>query len=122
MRPVAALLAEFSEAFGFGGKFDPELRIRLHNEENQELVAALKGNDLADIAQELADVVYVAYGTADALGIPLDKVIAEVHEANMSKLGPDGNAVYSEFGKLLKGPHYRKPDVAKVLGTRKVTQ
>ena len=55
------------------------------------------------------------YGTAAVHGIDLDAVIAEVHRANMSKLGPDGRPVLRADGKVLKGDCYTPPDVAAVL-------
>lgn len=70
---------------------------------------------LDKLAHELADVVYVAYGTALVHGIDLDQVIAEIHRANMSKIGPDGQISRRADGKVLKGEHYRAPDVSSVL-------
>lgn len=67
------------------------------------------------LAHELADVVYVAYGTALVHGIDLDAVIAEIHRANMTKLGPDGRVSRRADGKVLKGDHYQAPDVSDVL-------
>jgi predicted HAD superfamily Cof-like phosphohydrolase len=67
------------------------------------------------LAHELAVVVYVAYGTALVHGIDLDEVIAEIHRSNMTKLGPDGRVARRADGKVLKGEHYRAPDVAAVL-------
>ena len=118
--PVAELLAEFHEAFGqpFGHGPGPEtkaLRKKLHGEEHQELIDAIDSGDLVAIAHELADVVYVAYGTAHSLGIPLDAVIAEVHRANMTKLGPDGKPLMREDGKVIKSPSYVPPDIGAVL-------
>lgn len=70
---------------------------------------------LDKLAHELADVVYVAYGTALVHGIDLDAVIAEIHRSNMTKLGPDGSVVRRADGKVLKGEHYEAPDVSAVL-------
>lgn len=116
----AEMLAEFhaalGEPFGSPGPAGNELRAKLHLEETDELCAALHDGSSVGIAHELADVVYVAYGTAHALGIPLDAVLDEVHAANMSKRGPDGRFELRGDGKVLKGPHYRRPDVAAVLG------
>ncbi len=67
------------------------------------------------LAHELADVVYVAYGTALAHGIDLDAVIAEIHRSNMTKRGPDGRVARRADGKILKGDHYEAPDVSGVL-------
>ncbi|MFJ3500475.1 MULTISPECIES: hypothetical protein [unclassified Streptomyces] len=64
---------------------------------------------------QVAAVVYLAYGTALVPGVDLDAVLAEVHRADMSKLGPDGRPVLREDGKVLKGPSYRPPRVAEVL-------
>jgi predicted HAD superfamily Cof-like phosphohydrolase len=66
---------------------------------------------------ELADVVYVAYGTAISYGIDLDAVITEVHRANMTKLGADGQPVIRD-GKVQKGDRFQPPDVAAVLRRR----
>lgn len=115
---VGALLAEFHEAigqpFGHGNVNDSALRRKLHDDEHAELLAALDAADLPAVAHELADVVYVAYGSAHSLGIPLDDVIAEVHRSNRTRtLRPDG--------KMVKGPGYRPPDVAAVLASRTAT-
>lgn len=64
---------------------DRDLRIALVQEECGELEEALYIGDLTMIAQELADVLYVVYGTAVTYGIDLAPVFAEVHRANMSK-------------------------------------
>jgi predicted HAD superfamily Cof-like phosphohydrolase len=116
------MVRQFHEAFGLGiaPKPDPrpetwQLRIALLREEFSEYVAAAEAGDLVAVADALADMVYVIYGTACEYGIPLDDVIAEVHRSNMSKLGADGKPVLREDGKVLKGPAYSPPDVAAVL-------
>jgi predicted HAD superfamily Cof-like phosphohydrolase len=116
---IAALLAEFHEAFGqpFGRPDlgNAELRRKLHVEEHEELIEALVDGDLVAIAQELADVVYVAYGTAHTLGIPLNAVVAEVHRANMSKFDESGRPILRQDGKVLKSDRFVPADVAGVL-------
>lgn len=69
---------------------------------------------LASMAHELNDLLYVAYGGLAEAGVPLS-VFAEIHCANMSKLGGDGRPVLRADGKVMKGPNYRPPDVAGVL-------
>lgn len=96
------------------------LRARLIAEEacevDAEIIAALEGDgDYEGMAKELADLLYVVYGTADALDIPLEAVFQEVHRSNMSKLGEDGKPIYREDGKVLKGPNYRPADVRRAL-------
>ena len=89
-----------------------DLRMRLQDEETGELEEALFDNDMVGVAKELADVVYVAYGTAVSLGIDLDGVLRLVHLSNMSKLGEDGAPVFREDGKVVKGPNYWSPEPA----------
>jgi predicted HAD superfamily Cof-like phosphohydrolase len=92
------------------------LRQALIDEEVDELRAAAVAGDVVEIADALADIVYVAYGTARVYGIDLDAVLDEVHSSNMTKLGADGRPVRRADGKVLKGPDYRPPDIARVLG------
>jgi len=61
------------------------------------------------LLKELADLVYVVYGTAVSLGLNLDEALERVHESNMSKLGEDGKPIYREDGKVLKGSNYKEP-------------
>lgn len=92
-----------------------ELRIKLIQEEVQELIEADGNNDLVEVADALTDILYVVYGMAHAYGIPIDKCFQEVHRSNMSKLGTDGKPVYREDGKVIKGPNYSVPDIKSVL-------
>ncbi len=63
------------------------LRRRLIQEEFEELQEAMQEKDLPAMAKELADLLYVVYGTAVSLGIDIEPVFAEVHRSNMSKVG-----------------------------------
>lgn len=92
------------------------LRWDLLDEELNELDEAEREGDLVEIADALADMVYIIYGTAAEYGIPLDRVFDEVHRSNMSKLGDDGEPIYREDGKVLKGPNYFPPEIRTVLG------
>lgn len=67
--------------------------------------------DKRKVAKELADLLYVAYGTAASFGIPIDRVFKEVHLSNMSKL-VDGKPLLRTDGKVLKGPQYKPPDLS----------
>ncbi|MBX3059045.1 MAG: hypothetical protein KF770_21465 [Anaerolineae bacterium] len=95
------------------------LRRTLIEEEYQEVMAAfatLHGElhtavDLTPLAHELADLLYVVYGTFATLGINADAVYAEVHRANMEKLSGPRRA----DGKLLKPPGWQPANVASIL-------
>jgi len=90
-----------------------KLRIDLIKEELDELQEAMKNNDLLEVADALTDILYVTYGAGHAFGVDLDKCFDEVQNSNMSKLGENGEPIYNESGKVMKGPNYFKPDLSK---------
>jgi predicted HAD superfamily Cof-like phosphohydrolase/GNAT superfamily N-acetyltransferase len=123
LRSPARLLREFHRAFGLPHQTQPgavshelaELRQRLLTEEVDELAEAVRSGEVLGIAHELADVVYIAYGTALTYGIDLDAVLAEVHRSNMTKLDRDGRPVRRADGKVIRSDRYRPPDLARAL-------
>ena len=90
-----------------------KLRIDLIKEELDELKDAMDNNDLLEVADALTDILYVTYGAGHAFGINLDKCFDEVQNSNMSKLSENGEPIYNESGKVMKGPNYFKPDLTK---------
>ena len=90
-----------------------KLRIDLIKEELDELKEAMDNNDLLEAADALTDILYVTYGAGHAFGIDLDKCFDEVQNSNMSKLSENGEPIYNESGKVMKGPNYFKPDLTK---------
>ena len=92
-----------------------KLRIDLIKEELDELQEAMKNNDLLEVADALTDILYVTYGAGHAFGVDLDKCFDEVQNSNMSKLGENGEPIYNESGKVMKGPNYFKPDLSKFI-------
>ena len=91
------------------------LRISLINEELEELKKAISEKNLTEVADALTDILYVTYGAGHAFGINLDNCFEEVQKSNMSKLGKDGKPIYNEFGKVMKGLDYFKPDLSKFI-------
>ena len=91
------------------------LRINLIEEELDELKQAINQKNLIEVADALTDILYVTYGAGHAFGINLDKCFEEVQNSNMSKLGDNGKPIYSEKGKVLKGPNYFKPNLSNLL-------
>ena len=91
------------------------LRYELIQEELLELKEAIDKKDIKEVADALTDILYVTYGAGHAFGINLDKCFEEVQKSNMSKLGKDGKPIYNEFGKVMKGPNYFKPDLSKFI-------
>jgi predicted HAD superfamily Cof-like phosphohydrolase len=87
------------------------LRDRLVTEEADELRRALQQQDLVGIAKELADLLYVVYGTAVSCGIDLEPVFREVHRSNMSKVNGHKRA----DGKWVKPPDYSPACIQPIL-------
>lgn len=118
------MVKEFMNTFGQEVKTKPEfpsqaiinLRRKLIDEEVAELKEGILLRDMENVAKELTDGLVVLYGAGAAFGIDLDACFKEVHASNMSKLGLDGNPIYREDGKVLKGPNYFQADLKKVLG------
>ena len=92
------------------------LRYDLIKEELDELKVAMENKDLLEVADALTDILYVTYGAGHAFGIDLDKCFEEVQNSNMSKLDENDKPIYSESGKVMKGPKYFKPDLSKFIG------
>lgn len=64
---------------------DFNFRYRFLKEELRELDEAQGNGDLAKVADALADLVYVALGTAHLMGVPMNEIWAEVQRANLAK-------------------------------------
>ena len=94
-----------------------ELRHRLMSEENDEYLDACDENSLVEIADALGDQLYILCGTILKHGMQhiIEEVFDEIQASNMSKLGEDGKPVLREDGKILKGPGFFKPNLAKFI-------
>ena len=121
---AAAAVADFHRAFNLPMRQSPsadmdkslaKLRVALLQEEVGEFITASEKGDLVAIADALADIAYVVYGTALTYGIDLDSALREVHRSNMSKLGNDGKPLIRDDSKVLKSERYFPPDMASVL-------
>ena len=88
-----------------------ELRVRLIQEEFDELKEALAQDDLVALAKEMADLLYVVYGTAVSYGIDMEPVFQEVHRSNLSKVGGFKRA----DGKWVKPPTYSPASLEPIL-------
>lgn len=117
---------EFHETYGAAIKSSPDIsdkdlndfRVRLLQEELDELKDALADGDIVETLDALTDLQYVLDGAFLSLGLHDVKDIsfAEVHRSNMSKLGEDGKPILRESdGKVLKGPNYFKPDLSQFI-------
>ena len=99
---------------GLPSKEERDLRKKLLAEEYSEYVVAEYKNDLVEIADALADIIYIACGTAVSYGIPLDDVFESVHASNMAKL-VDGKVIRRADGKVQKPEGWQPPDIKRIL-------
>jgi len=81
------------------------LRYRLMKEEVDEYFAGARKGDIENIAKELADILYVVYGTVIEHGLQdkMEDIFDEVHRSQMSK-------DYHQY-KMIKGESYFKADI-----------
>ena len=126
MKKQLAHVELFHDTFGIPNEHSPkaniskdiiDLRYRLMAEENLEYLEAAQGNDLTEVADALGDMLYILCGTILSHGMQhkIVEVFEEIQRSNMSKLGEDGNPIYREDGKVLKGPNYFKPNIQGIL-------
>lgn len=129
MKKRIKAVRQFHEAFGLGVKEEPTadlgtsknlLRYNLMKEENEEYLNAANNNDLIEVADALGDMLYILCGTIIEHGMQykIEEVFDEIQRSNMSKLGANGQPIYREDGKVLKGPAYFKPNIEEILGRK----
>ena len=117
---------KFHDTFGIPNEYTPkatisndliDLRFKLMAEENEEYLEAAKNGDLVEVADALGDMMYILCGTILSHGMQhkIEEIFEEIQRSNMSKLGEDGKPIYREDGKVLKGPNYFKPNIAKII-------
>ena len=92
-----------------------DLRMRLIEEESNELKEAGESGNLPHAIKELCDLLYVVLGTANAFGVDIEPFFAEVHRSNMTKVWPDGKIHKDQHGKVLKPPTFVAADIPSVL-------
>lgn len=115
------LLEELSElmiAMGFHG---PSMTMKT-TAQAMEMYGPDSEPNLPDAADALADLVYVALGTAHLMGIPFDEIWAEVQRANMAKERSSGaddvRSKRRHASDVVKPAGWRPPDHEPALRAR----
>lgn len=67
--------------------------------------------DIVEVADGIADLIYVALGAAIAFGIDIDPIFEEVHRTNMEKVGGRTR----DDGKILKPEGWEPPRILPIL-------
>ena len=105
---------------GFEDKKHLLLGMKLITEEGYELMSEVHkflhdDGDKDHFVKELADLLWVVYWMACHVGVSIDDALLELYTSNMSKLDDDGNPIFRDDGKILKGPHYEEPDMSDIV-------
>lgn len=76
---------------------------------------------LEGLADLLGDIIVYCASEARRWNIPIDRVLHIIMQSNFSKMGPNGEPIYDERGKLMKGSNYWKPEekIAELLAGEK---
>lgn len=98
------------------------LRYSLQQEELDEYLEACRDNNMVEIADAIADQLFLILGTAISHGLHnvIEEVFNVVVDSNMSKLDDNGRPIYNEFGsfyydsnkpigKILKSKNFFSP-------------
>lgn len=125
MKKQLEAVEQFHRAFGVGVALQPtintaqiaKLRFSLMKEENEEYLEAFEKGDLVEVADALGDMMYILCGTILSHGMQhiIEAVFDEIQKSNMSKLGEDGQPIYREDGKVIKGPNYAPPQLKAIV-------
>ena len=84
-----------------------------------EMYKGKKGKDLSKeeqleiltaVSDWLGDIVVYCFTQAQSWGLPMEDILNVIMDSNFSKLDKDGNPIYDDRGKVLKGPDYWKPE------------
>ena len=89
---------------------ETNLSIYLIVEEYNELLAALQNDNLIEIADGAADLIYVILYMLNLYGINLLPIWEAVHQANMKKCND-----INHFGKIMKPAGWVPPDIKQIL-------
>lgn len=66
-----------------------------------------------DLLDSLCDQIVTAIGVGYMMGFDMVGALKEVNLSNWSKFDENGNPIFNENGKIVKGKNYFKPDLAK---------
>jgi predicted HAD superfamily Cof-like phosphohydrolase len=123
-KSIEQKLLDFQEKFGHYVRNQPsvnvppevkQLRRRLIMEEFEEMMEGLHTDNLIEIADGAADLVYVVVGACTAYGIPFDRIFNEVHNSNMTKTAAKVELGQKYGIKTPKGSDYKAPDIDGIL-------
>jgi predicted HAD superfamily Cof-like phosphohydrolase len=110
---------EFRKAFNLSTSVHDCNHILHYDLVEEELNEMIRANNNVEIADAIIDQMYLLIGYAINLQIEdkLEALFDEVHRSNMSKLDANGQPIYREDGKVMKGENYSSPNLKDILVT-----
>jgi predicted HAD superfamily Cof-like phosphohydrolase len=109
------MVKEFHKRFGAPHAESPRLLETDRVEKRKRWIAEeldefRQARTIEEQADAMIDVIYLALGTLVEMGVRPGALFEIVHEANMSKLWPDGKPRVRETdGKVIKPPEWKDP-------------
>jgi NTP pyrophosphatase (non-canonical NTP hydrolase) len=91
-----------------------EMACALIEEEVTEFRRAVETSDLVEIADAVADLMWVVVEAGVTFGIPIEEVFAEVRRSNLTKI-ENGEPVVNAVGKIVAGRRFSAPDLLPIL-------
>lgn len=130
MNPLQQATQDFCDTFGIRYSKYPttavdiltvESRRKHVQEELEETIRGWARSDLTEVADGLADLLYVTLQLANTFGIDIEPVFWEVHRSNMTKVWPPSTPDSAKFdtgdgrGRYLKPPTFSPPNLNPIL-------
>jgi predicted HAD superfamily Cof-like phosphohydrolase len=108
------------KACEFPSKEILDYRVKFLEEELKELKAALESRNLAEALDALADITYVALGTAHYFNAPFPQIWEEVHGSNLARVKctrencPPDKQYRADM--VIKPPGWKPPQIDSLIG------
>ena len=109
------MVMEFHRCFGAPYRdtptlLDPQRVVNRANWMQEEVDEFRAAETLPQQADAMIDLIYFALGSLVEMGVKPAELFRIVHEANMTKLWPDGQPHYGVDGKVIKHHGWKDPD------------
>lgn len=105
---------EKDKATQIGAHFEEvsEMMQAFHKDIDGEVIAFPENWEI-DLLDSLCDQIVTAIGVGYMMGFDMVGALQEVNLSNWSKFDENGDPIFNEHGKIVKGENYFKPDLAK---------
>lgn len=87
-----------------------------HLKSNEHSIFTPSGEKAGEFLDALCDQIVTATGTGHMLGYDMVGAMTEVNRSNFSKFDVNGNPIFNENRKIMKGPNYTMPELSPYLG------